>query len=178
MCRQNPQKAQGRGWGHPLLFPVWPPALQLQLALGVRLGLLTPIETHVGGGGGGEQTGDYLEASLPSALLRVSDGLAGEAEGRGLEESSCCKPRHCLYRNHPPTQARSAGCRPASGPRAGEGGRSSGWGGPCSLHLGQVGMLILLIRAFLCQTPCSALCSYASQLTPRGRCFLQQCPQC
>lgn len=91
--------------------------------------MLTPIETHVGGGGGGEQTGDYLEASLPSALLRVSDGLAGEAEGRGLEESSCCKPRHRLYRDPPSDPGQLSRLQACLG--------SSGRGGREELRLGR-----------------------------------------
>ena len=123
--------------------------------------MLTPIETHVGGGGG-EQTGDYLEASLPSALLRVSDGLAGEAEGRGPEESSCCKPRHCLYRN-PPSDPGSAQ-RAAGLPRALGQGREElrlgrallpapGPGG--NVNLGYPGILVpntMLSTLFICIT--------------------------
>lgn len=65
LVQANPQKAKGRGWGHPLLFPVWLPALWLQLALEVRLGLLEVIETRVSSGG--EKTSIILR--LPCPLL-------------------------------------------------------------------------------------------------------------
>lgn len=38
----------------------------------------------------------YSEASLPSALLKVNNGLTREAEEQGLEEDSCYKPRYSL----------------------------------------------------------------------------------
>lgn len=93
LVQAEPPRRLGARTGPPLLSPVWLPAPRLQLALAVRLGLrealssgttksLKPIETQVGHGGGG-QTGNYPEASLRSALLRVHSGLAGWPKGTG-----------------------------------------------------------------------------------------------
>lgn len=68
LVQAKPQKAQGRGWCHPCF-----PQSGCQLCVcswhwGGEAGALhVPTETRVGDGGG-EQTGEYLEASQPCPL--------------------------------------------------------------------------------------------------------------
>lgn len=149
-----------RGWGQPCFSSLAAgPAVAASTGREAgpaegpeRAGRTVPDAMETREGVVGVVTSKGLSRGFPALpLLRVSNGLAGEAEKKGPERSSCCEPGRSSVQKPP---------FPPSLPWAllpGGGGRSLGRGRPSSLYLGWAGNInIGYLGIFPCnqsQTP-------------------------
>lgn len=117
--------------GSPLLFPVWLPALWLQLPLRARLGLFMSALKPVSVTGVENKQGIILK--LPCPVLCWGSRWAGTSRVQLLQIQVL------LVQKLPSNPGLFRGCRPASGPLKGRPSHWAGEGGARTLHLGWAG---------------------------------------